>query len=159
MFSIFLTEKCLKIGGGHVIGAALHPAPFHEQAVGQPSKHPENPDAVVALHPAAILIIGDVQSLMESAFDSPARPVGPKPLLGVETFGRGTGDQSDFFIFASGGLPQEPRSLARQGKAHIFGVDFGRGDGAVFCPAFVLFAGARLPRSGFIQGGNPLGER
>lgn len=149
----------MEVRRGHLIGSPLRLPPFHEEAVGQAPKHAENPDALVALDPATVIIVRDVQALMESAFDSPAGSIKLEPLRGVEPLGRRAGDQSHLLVFAPGGLAQQPRRLAREGKAHVLGFNGGGLDAAIFDAALVFFRGARLRRGGLLQGGKAPRER
>jgi len=61
---MFLSQQRLEISGGPMMGPALEGAPFHEEAIGQAAKHAENPDAVVTLNTATVVVIGDVQTLV-----------------------------------------------------------------------------------------------
>jgi len=156
---VVLAQERLKIRRGHMFGAWLGLAPFHEKAVRRASEHAENPYTVVALHAATVIVVGDIQTLVQSAFDAPAGSIELEPLHGVQTCGWSAGNQGDLFLFAPGSLPQNPCGLLGHGKADVFGLHGRSGDGPVFSAAFVLLAGARLRRSRLVQGENPLGER
>ena len=66
-----LSHQGLKICGCDVVGTTLNPSPFHEQTVGHPAKHAQNPHSVVTLNPAAVVVVGDVQTLVQAIFDEP----------------------------------------------------------------------------------------
>ncbi len=56
---------------------------------------------------ATIIIMGNVQTLVQAVFDAAkTRPVKLQPLLGVELFGLGTGNEANIFIFAALGLAE-----------------------------------------------------
>ena len=149
---VILCQQGWEIGGRDGVRAAAGLAPFHEETVGQASEHAKNPDAVIALNAAPVIVVGDIQTLVQSAFDPPARPIELEPLHRVQTFGRSTGNQGDGFLLASGSLSKNPRGLLCQGKADVFGLNLRRGNGPIFSPALVLLAGARRRRSGLDQG-------
>ena len=90
---MFLSHQGLEIGGGYVVWARPRGSPFHKQAVGNPAEHAQDPHPVVALNPAAVVVIGNVQALMEAALDAPALAVEAQPLDGIQSFGWSTGDQ------------------------------------------------------------------
>ena len=140
-------------------GVGLLASPFHEQAVGDPTVGTQEQHPLITLDPAAIIVVRNVEPLVESAFDPPAVAVGLEPLSGVEPFGRQARHQGDFFVFPPGGLPEQARSLPREGKADVFPSQFGGGDTAIFMTSFVFPLLPRLRRSGLPEGGNPLEER
>ena len=72
--SVILCQQGLEIGGRDGVRAAPGLAPFHEETVGQASDHAKNPDAVIASDAAPVIIVGDIQTLVQSAFDPPSRP-------------------------------------------------------------------------------------
>jgi len=96
---MFFGHQGLEIGRGVVLGTALMLAPFHKQTVGDATEHSENEDAFVALDPAAIVIVGDIQPLMQATFDPPALAVEEQPWQSLEPFRLGAANQSDFFSF------------------------------------------------------------
>jgi hypothetical protein len=56
----------LEIGRGDVLGTALMLAPFYKQTVGDATVHCENQDAIVSLDPAAVVVVGDIQPVMQA---------------------------------------------------------------------------------------------
>jgi hypothetical protein len=89
---MILRHQGLEVGGGDVIGASLMDAPFAEKAVGDPAEHAQDPDAVVALHPAPVIVVGDIQTLVQPAFNPPTGAVEPQPPDRREDCRRGAGD-------------------------------------------------------------------
>lgn len=79
---MIFSHKGLESGGRDVIRASLVVPPLHEGAVGDASKHSQNPDAIITLHSASVIVIGDVQTLVQSAFNSPALSVEKQPERG-----------------------------------------------------------------------------
>jgi len=154
-----LGQKALEVSGCDMIGPAACGSPFHKQADGEAPEHSKHPDARIALHAAAVVVVGDIQALMEPVFNAPALAVEREPGGWIEPLGRGAGDQRHCFVFSAGGLAQQSRHLGGEGKADVFALGLGGAKSAVFMAAFVLllrsgFGGATLP-----EGGNPLGER
>lgn len=157
--AVFAGHEGVEIGGGDVIGTALVAAPLDKEAVGQATEHAQEEQGLGLLNATAVIIEGNIQSLVEAAFDAPALAVELEPLAGVEAFGGQTGNERDFLVLAAAALPQEPGGLSGEGKANILGADCGGGDGPVLRLSLVGLPGARLGGGGFIEGGNPLGER
>lgn len=120
---MFFGHAGLKIGGRDLVGSALTRAPFHEQTNGQPAKHAQDPHAIVALDPAAIVVVGHIQTLVEAAFDAPALAVQVQPLTRGQPFDRGAGEQGYFFVLAAGGLAQQPRPLRGEREANLLRTD------------------------------------
>ena len=95
--------------------------------------------------------MGDVQSLVQSAFDAPGCPVVEQPLSGVQRFGREAGDQGDGFRGVLAQMPAQERDLFDAGKVHLLGCGWSRAQHPGFRLALVeLTAGGqrrgRLPR-------------
>jgi len=87
---VVLSHVGLEVGGGLVFCIGLLVAPLHEEAVGQTAKHAQHPQGIGVAHPAPVVIEGDIQALMESAFDPPRLSVGQQPLPGLEGFVNGS---------------------------------------------------------------------
>ena len=79
---MIFSHKGLELGGSNMIGSALVAAPLHENAVGDATEHSQNPDAIVTLHSAPVIVIGNVQALMEAAFDAPTLSIEQEPEQG-----------------------------------------------------------------------------
>ena len=134
-------------------------APFHKQAIGDATEHSENQDALVALHTATVVIVGDIQALMQTVLDPPTLAVEKEPEEGVELFRWGTGNQSDFFVFSTLGLAQQSGGLRGKGKSDVLRRDGSGANDSIFVTSFVLFLSAGLGRRRLIRGENPLWER
>jgi hypothetical protein len=58
-------------------------------------------------NPATIIVLGNVQTLVQAVFDAAkTRPVELQPLLSIEFFGLGTGNEADVLILAALGLAE-----------------------------------------------------
>ena len=156
---MFFGHEGLEIGGGYVFRTTLKLAPFHEQAVGDAPVDSEDQHPFVALHPRAIVIVGNIQSLVKATLDAPALAVEVQPSCGIEPVSGGTGDQSHFFVLAAFGLSQQPRRLGGKRKSYVLSGDGGGANDTVFRPSLVLLLRAGLRRRGMFRGENPLGQR
>lgn len=128
-------------------------APVHEEAVGQPTDHAHNPKAFGSANATAIVVLGDVQTQMETVFDIPAQAVIVEPALGVELGRFQAGHQPDQFIVAAGALAADSGRLFGQREAERFSGDGPGLDRAAFVPAFIP-----LHRPGCLVGGLPRGK-
>ena len=108
---MFLTHQGLEIRCGDMLWARLLLSPAHKQAVGQAPVHAQNEHGFGFLHSASIVIVGNIQPLVEPAFNPPALPVEFEPLRCLQPLKGRAGDQGNFFVFASLGLTQEPANL------------------------------------------------
>src|SRR6516162_2155459 len=84
-----------------MIWASLVGAPFHEKAITETQHHSENQDSVMVTDPAAVVVVGDIQALMQTALNAPGVPVETYPVCGIQTRGLQAGDQRHQFIFAA----------------------------------------------------------
>jgi hypothetical protein len=81
--------------------------PGYEEAVADAPEQPSHKHGVRMANAATVIVMGDVQTLVQAVFDAAkTRPVKLQPLLGVELFGLGTGDEANVFILAALGLAQ-----------------------------------------------------
>src|SRR5262249_53767228 len=87
-----------------MIWASLVGAPFHEKAITEAQHHSENQDSVMVTDPAAVVVVGDIQALMQTALNAPGVPVQTYPVCGIQTRGLQAGDQRHQLIFAAFGL-------------------------------------------------------
>lgn len=107
-----LAHGGLKIGGGQVLGVGLMGTPLHEQAVTDTAECAGDGHGRGAANPAAVVVVGGVQALVQAVFDAAkARPVELQPLLGIEFVGLGTGQQGDVFVLATVALAQQSGCL------------------------------------------------
>ena len=135
-----------KVGGGFVLGFGLSAAPMHEQAVAEAPEHSHHPHGMGQAHPALIVQVGDIQALVESAFDAPGGAVIFEPLGGIEFRRRQAGHQRDGFGAMVAQVSAQERHLLDAGKVHLFGGGGGGAQGARFKLAFVELPTARQGR-------------
>jgi hypothetical protein len=57
-------------------------APLHKNAIGDTAKHSQDPDTIITLDAAAVIIVGNVQTLVQATFDTPALAVEQRPEFG-----------------------------------------------------------------------------
>jgi hypothetical protein len=79
---MIFSHKGLEVSGGDMVWATLMGPPLDKEAVGDTAKHAQDPDAIITLHAAAVIVVGHVQALMEAAFDAPTLPVEIQPQQG-----------------------------------------------------------------------------
>ena len=101
---MFFGHESLEVGGSYVIGTALVSTPFHVEAVSDAPEDAHDPHSFLALNPAAIIVVGDIQSQVEAILDAPSLAVKTQPFSGIEPLSRSAGDQSHFLVFAALGL-------------------------------------------------------
>jgi len=85
---VLLAHGGLEVGGGLGMEVGLALAPGDEETVG-PAQPSQDSEAVGGAHPAVIVVQRDIQAQVESGFDAPALPVGPRPLPGRRVFRAG----------------------------------------------------------------------
>ena len=86
-----------EVGGGFMFGFILLVAPMAEQTVAQASKRAHDPHGLGLADPAEVFEMGNIQALMEAAFDAPGGAIELEPLGGVQ-LGRGqAGDERHHF--------------------------------------------------------------
>ena len=78
------SHKGLKVRGGDVVWPTLMNAPLYEQAVGDTAKHPQDPQGIIILHPRSVIVVGNIQALVQTAFNPPALAIEQQPELGWE---------------------------------------------------------------------------
>ena len=149
----------LEIGCGDVVWAALVSTPLYEEAIAQAQHHSENQHRVVVAHPAAVVVVGDIQALMLTTLNAPIIPVQTQPVCRIESRGLDTGDQRHQFVFAAFGLAQQQSGLLSQWEADLFTADWRADHTAAFFAAFVNFLHASLRGRRLMRGGNRLGGR
>ena len=89
---MILGHERLESGCGDVFWTGLVKAPFDEKAVGQAAKHAQDPNALITLHSAPIVVVGDVQALVQTAFNAPGPPVQEQPKQRWQQRRLGAGD-------------------------------------------------------------------
>jgi hypothetical protein len=106
-FTVFLTHGGLEVGSRQMFRMALMSAPLHEEAVADAPEQTGHKHGVRVANPATIIVVGDVQTLVEAVFDTAkTRSVQLQPLLGIELFRWGTGNEANVFLLATFGLTQ-----------------------------------------------------
>ena len=63
-----------EVGGGFVPGFLLPAAPMHEEAIAEATEHANDPHGLGQAHAALVVAVGDVQALVQAAFDAPRPP-------------------------------------------------------------------------------------
>ena len=149
----------LESGGGYLVWAPLRGTPVHEEAVGYSSIYSEYEHSLITSYSAAIIVIGNVQSLVETAFYSPSLTIALQPFLSIQTFWGCAGDEGYLLVFAPLSLTQKPGGLAGKRETNIFGTYPAGANGAAFLSPFIFLRGAGLCWRRLGRGGNPLQER
>jgi hypothetical protein len=75
----------LEIGGGDMVWASLVSTPLDEEAIAQAKHHSENQHGIVVAHPAAVIVMGDIQALVQTALNAPMIPVQTQPVSRIES--------------------------------------------------------------------------
>jgi len=88
---MFCVHGAEEIGGGFVLGLVLSAAPVHEQAVAEASKHAHDAHGLWFADTALVIPVGDVQPLVQPAFNAPGGSIILQPLSGVQGLGRQAG--------------------------------------------------------------------
>src|SRR6478672_3258540 len=102
--------------------------------------------------PAAVVVVGDIQALMQTALNAPGIAVQTHPVCGIQTRGLEAGDQRHQFIFAPLGLTQQQGGLLCQWEADPFSADWRRNNTAAFFAALVDFLRISLSRRWLLRG-------
>lgn len=68
--SVILGQSSLEVSGGLILWVWLMGTPFHEEAVGEPSKQAHNPHALGVANAASVVVLGDIQTLVQTVFDT-----------------------------------------------------------------------------------------
>ena len=134
MFGVHSGEK---IAGCFMLRFGLAASPVHEEAVAESAKHAHHPHRPGFPDSALIVQVGNVQALMQSAFDAPSGPVISKPLLRVELGWGQTGNQSHCFRPVVTQVAAEQSDLFDAGQIDLFGSSWERTQGPDFELPFV----------------------
>ena len=113
----------LEVGGGLVRGLGELAAPFHEEAVAQPTHHPHQQHRVLSADPTTVVVVGNIQTLVQTVLDAPGLAVEEQPAPGVQPFGLDAGDEADVLRTVTFDLTQHPGGLRREGEAEGLGAD------------------------------------
>ena len=144
-----------EIGGGFVVGLLLLAAPMHEQAVGEPAKHPDDVHGMGLADAAQVVEVGDIQALMQSGFDAPGGAIVLEPLLGVEFLWGQAGDQGDGFGPMVAQVTAEQGDLFDTREVHRFAIGGLAAEHPQFGLAFVELTPASQGGGGLPRGKNP----
>src|SRR5271165_2004389 len=71
----------LEIGGGDMVWTSLVSTPLDEEAIAQAQHHSEHQHGVVVANPAAVVVVGDIQALVQTALNAPMIPVQTQPVV------------------------------------------------------------------------------
>ena len=137
-------EMALKVGGGFVVWVWELSFPLHEEAVGEAAHEAEEEHAVGMADAAAVVVVGDIQTLVEAVFDAPGLTVEEEPACGVEAGRFQTGDEADFLRRVALEMATEAGGLGGEGKGDLFGGDRGGTQDPVFAASFVALHRAGL---------------
>lgn len=149
-------QSRLEVRRGFVFGVGLMRAPFHKEAVGQPSEHSHDPHPLGVANATAVVVVRNIQALVQAVFDAAKTcAVEAKPGWSVQFVGGGVGEQADQLIFAIGRLAQQARGLGDQGEADRLGRDGLGSDGSALDSTSVNFQRAELVKRRLVRGENP----
>lgn len=135
-----------EIGGGFVSGFLLPCAPMDEEAVTEAAKEAHDAHRSGGANTAVIFEMGDVQALVQSAFNAPSRPVAVQPLRGRQFARREAGDQCHGFRAMVAQVAPEQRDLFDAGKIDLLRRGGAGAEDAGFELAFVKFTAAGQSR-------------
>ena len=94
----------LEIVRGDMVWASLVATPLHEEAIAQAQHHCENQHSVVVAHPAAVVVVGDIQALMQTVLNAPGIPVQTQPVCRIQSPRLNTGNERQQPDSGQGGL-------------------------------------------------------
>ncbi len=94
---------------------------MNAEAVAEATKHADDAHRLGFAHSAEIIEVGDVESLVEAAFDAPGRTIVLKPLGGAEFSGQETGHQGDDFRLVVAQVAAQQGHRLDTGKIDGFG--------------------------------------
>lgn len=152
-------EESLAVGFGVGFGFGLVFAPLIQGGVGQAqddtSDGAEHTRGIGVAHAAEVFLHGDVQAMMEPAFNHPITALEPKHALGLELLqGEAADEVNDFvapFAFAQNTGPQT-RDQTRARKTHLGRIDFNQIQDPDFRAAPVLLVDTGLRVRGRLRG-------
>ena len=156
MFGVHGSEE---VGGGFVMRFFLSAAPMQAQAVAETAKHSHYQHRMGLAHPAKVVVMGDIQTLVQAAFDAPSGAVVSEPLGGAEFLRRQARHQCHHFGAMMAKLAAQEGDLFHARKVHPLGGRGLRTQNPDFQPAFVDLTRARQLCRGLPRGGNPPAER
>lgn len=156
---MFLAQKSLEIGGGLVVGLGELGSPFHKETVDHPTHEGKDQHDIGMTDPTAIVVVGDVQTLVKAALDTPGLAVELEPASGGQFCGVEAGDQTDLFGLVPLDVSAQAGDLGSERKADLFSARCRRAQATIFPTAFAGLDGPSLGGRGMLRGENPLRER
>ena len=143
-----------EIRSGEVLSVDLTGAPFHKQAIGQTAEEAQHEHTIGMTHPAAVIILRDVQALVQPVFDAAeAGAIDLQPSPGIEPLRRSAGQQRHRLGFAARGLAMDSGELGGCREANRFRGGGGRTENARFLPAAIALLRAGPRARGVLRGG------
>ena len=157
--AVFLAKKGLKVRGGLVMWFGKLGSPFHEETVGQPTHEGKDEHDIGMTDPAAIIVVGDVQTLVKAALDAPGLAVELQPSSSGQLGDVQAGDEADLLGLVPLEVTAQAGDLRSEGKADLLSARGSRAQATIFPAALAGLDGASLGGCGVLRGGNPLRER
>jgi len=148
-------EMALEVGGGFVVWVGELSFPLHEEAVGEAAHEAKEEHTVGMADAAAVVVVGDIQTLVEAAFDAPGLTVELEPACGVEACWFHTGNEADFLWRVALEMATEAGGLGGEGKGDLFGGDGGGAQDADLATPLVALHRAGLGGGWPFRGKNP----
>jgi len=144
-------HRAEKVAGGLVLGLLLPQAPFPKGAVAKAPEHRHQPHRPGPTHPAGVFPMGDVQALVQAAFNAPGGPSVRQPLGGGQFRRWQAAPQSHHFRGVLAQVSAQEGHLLHQGKSHRLRAGGPRAQHTQFGLALVDLTlagqgGRRLPR-------------
>lgn len=137
-----------------VLRVFLLRTPFHKQTHSQSAKHSKYPYPIRVAYPTQIVVFGNVQALMQSAFNTPTQTVELEPVHGFESLRLQTAYEPNAFFFPPTALTNQLRRLCRHRKTDRFSAHRTGFYGSTFRTALVAFHGSGLLCRRFQRGKN-----
>ena len=116
--TMFGLHDAQKIRGRLVWRLLLPQAPFHKEAVAKAPQHRHQPHRPGPTHPAGVFPMGDVQALVQAAFNAPGGPSVRQPWGGGQFRRWQAGYQSHHFRGVLAQVSAQEGHLRHQGKSH-----------------------------------------
>lgn len=109
--------------------------------------------------PTAIVVMGDVQTLVKAALNPPSLAVELKPASRRQLCDVQTGDKGDLLGLVSLDVTAQAGDLRGEGKANLLTARGRRAQATIFSAAFADLNRPSLGGRGMLRGENPLRER
>ena len=145
----------LEVGHGCALAFCIAGPPFGEDADGETSQHPQDPDSVAVTHAALVFVGGRIDPLMQAAFDAPVLTVGGEPLGRVQALRAAAGDQMHRFGLVLANVAIQLCDLLSVWEAGTFRGDLLRANLPAFPSAAIDLVGPRHRRRHGLRGKRP----